>query len=276
MTDAVCDKLEGLGFSPYEAKAYCALLAKNPATGYEVSRQAGIPSSKVYETLERLIAKGAVTTVAGEDGQLYMPLPVQALAAQLRHQAVMLADALEEELSEIRSPKDGLFWNLSGQVPIRAMAREIVDSAEKQVFVLGWIPELETIRGELLRAQKRGVSVAGLSYGDGSLGIEKIVRRRGRRGGQLRRDRFLLLSVDGRAALVATLGRTSTGCWTTNAAMAYVLSEYLHTQVEKASGRLRRVIPRFARPFIREEHPSLASSGFRFRRRADNEQKDTP
>lgn len=276
MFEAVCEKLEGLGFSPYEAKAYCALLVKSPATGYEVARQAGVPSSKIYEALERLIAKGAATTIEKEDGLLYVPVPVHALAAQLRRHAVMLADALEEDLSEFRSKKDGLFWNLSGDVTIRAMARELVDSAEKQLFVLGWLSELEAIKGELLNAQARGVAIAGLSYGDGPLGIEKIIRRRGRRGGQLRRDRFLLLSVDSKAALAATLGRVSVGCWSTNSSMAYVLSEYLRTQVERASGRLRRVIPHFPKSFRREEHPALVAPGFRFGRRGAKEEKENP
>ncbi|WP_312432360.1 helix-turn-helix domain-containing protein [Lacrimispora sp.] len=43
-------KLTQFGFSTYEAKAYLALLQKNPAIGYEVSKIAKIPTAKIYET----------------------------------------------------------------------------------------------------------------------------------------------------------------------------------------------------------------------------------
>ncbi|WP_033165874.1 helix-turn-helix domain-containing protein [Clostridium sp. KNHs205] len=38
-------KLTQFGFSTYEAKAYLALLQKNPAIGYEVSKIAKIPDA---------------------------------------------------------------------------------------------------------------------------------------------------------------------------------------------------------------------------------------
>jgi len=49
-----------LGFSQYEAQAYTALVGQQPMNGSEVSKRAGMPPSKVYETLARLEAKGAV------------------------------------------------------------------------------------------------------------------------------------------------------------------------------------------------------------------------
>ena len=37
--------IQQLGFSAYEAKAYTALLACQPASAYELARQAAIPSA---------------------------------------------------------------------------------------------------------------------------------------------------------------------------------------------------------------------------------------
>lgn len=44
-------KLEQLGFSSYEAKAYYTLLRKHPANGYEISKIGKIPAAKIYDTL---------------------------------------------------------------------------------------------------------------------------------------------------------------------------------------------------------------------------------
>jgi HTH-type transcriptional regulator, sugar sensing transcriptional regulator len=55
-------KLEKLGLSSYEAKALVALMQRHPANGYEVSKLAKIPPSKIYETLQRLKNKGVIIT----------------------------------------------------------------------------------------------------------------------------------------------------------------------------------------------------------------------
>ena len=49
-----------LGVSDYEGRVYAALLALNPATAYEAAKEAGVPTSKVYEVLDRLEARGMV------------------------------------------------------------------------------------------------------------------------------------------------------------------------------------------------------------------------
>ena len=60
-------KLAQIGFTEYEAKVYLALLALNPATGYQLSKESGVPRSMVYEALKRLHARGAaLETVEGE------------------------------------------------------------------------------------------------------------------------------------------------------------------------------------------------------------------
>ena len=45
------ERLMDLGFSEYEARTYPALLAIQPATAYEIAREAGIPTSKIYQVI---------------------------------------------------------------------------------------------------------------------------------------------------------------------------------------------------------------------------------
>lgn len=67
-------KLEQIGLSSYEAKAYYALIRKSPANGYEISKIAKIPISKVYEILNRLKVKGVILESIAESG-MYYPIP---------------------------------------------------------------------------------------------------------------------------------------------------------------------------------------------------------
>jgi len=55
--------LEDMGFSKREAKCYIALLETGSTTVGEVIKKTDIPSSKIYEVLERLMQKGLVSYV---------------------------------------------------------------------------------------------------------------------------------------------------------------------------------------------------------------------
>jgi len=49
-----------LGLTAVEAKAHLSLLKKGKGTGYELSKDSGIPSSKIYSVLNHLVAKNLV------------------------------------------------------------------------------------------------------------------------------------------------------------------------------------------------------------------------
>jgi sugar-specific transcriptional regulator TrmB len=57
--------LRELGFSPYEARCYAGLLGAGAQTGYAIAKRTGVPQPKVYETLRRLVARGAAEQLPG-------------------------------------------------------------------------------------------------------------------------------------------------------------------------------------------------------------------
>ena len=72
-------RLLAIGFTVCEAKVYLELLHANPATGYQLSKKAGIPRSMVYEALGRLTARGMVMETQQQRATLYCPLPPEVL-----------------------------------------------------------------------------------------------------------------------------------------------------------------------------------------------------
>ena len=58
----ILQAFENLGLSTYEAKAYFALLSESPLTGYKLSKNSGVPRSRIYETIEKLASKGLILT----------------------------------------------------------------------------------------------------------------------------------------------------------------------------------------------------------------------
>ena len=62
--------MQKLGFTGYEAKAYLGLLACQPASAYEVAKKSAIPTSKIYETINKLIVKGVVQPTTSTDEKI--------------------------------------------------------------------------------------------------------------------------------------------------------------------------------------------------------------
>jgi HTH-type transcriptional regulator, sugar sensing transcriptional regulator len=61
----VLKNFDAFGLNSYEAKSYLSLLEKKQLTAVEVSRIAGIPRARVYETLENLMQKGFCYVIPG-------------------------------------------------------------------------------------------------------------------------------------------------------------------------------------------------------------------
>lgn len=58
--------LEKVGLSNYEARAYQAALSQPLLTGYKLSQLSGVPRSRIYETIEKVISKGLLVFQSAE------------------------------------------------------------------------------------------------------------------------------------------------------------------------------------------------------------------
>ena len=63
--ESVVEKLQQVGLTEYEAKAYLALLNTHLNTATQVSEKSGVPRTKIYSVLEALKDKGWVRVYSG-------------------------------------------------------------------------------------------------------------------------------------------------------------------------------------------------------------------
>ncbi|OYT44170.1 hypothetical protein B6U84_04675, partial [Candidatus Bathyarchaeota archaeon ex4484_40] len=56
---------EDIGLSEYEARAYISLLENGPSTARRLSMISGIPRTKIYGTLKKLIERDLVIEIPG-------------------------------------------------------------------------------------------------------------------------------------------------------------------------------------------------------------------
>ena len=126
MSQVVGDKsirvLRELGLTTYESAVYLSLVEKGVMTASEVSQDAGVPFSKVYEVLNGLDRKGWVDVERGRPSRYFARAPVEAFEAakrRLNEKVTGWGRAVAEELQplyekrELREKPD--IWILRGE-----------------------------------------------------------------------------------------------------------------------------------------------------------------
>lgn len=157
--------LNQLGFTQYEARAYCALLSGPPMNGHEVARASNVPPSKIYETLNRLVEKGAVLVQRGEP-VTYAASPREAVLEAARAKFERAFEAADTALSRIPTQRDpGQIWMLRERDAVLAALAQKIASAQGQVFAALWDEELAQLRDPLEQAARRGCNVHIAVYG---------------------------------------------------------------------------------------------------------------
>lgn len=229
------ERLQDLGFSEYEAKAYVALLQSNPASGYQVSKESSVPRSMIYEVLNKLIARGAVLSSMAERTTLYMPMAPDELLDGLRHEFEEQLDSARRALATVSAPpRMDYVWNIEGGDNILAKARDMIENAENQVHI-GLLPEtLPNLRVSLERAAQRGVEIIVNTTAPVQLDGARVVVTPlvlddvGQLGTQ-----GLMLTTDSAQALVSQrLDSTDAkAAWTANPLIAFVIEQHMRTDM---------------------------------------------
>ena len=157
--------LERLGLTQYEAKVYLALLAEHPASAYTISRNSGVPHSRVYEIARRLIAKDLVIQ-ADTDPERFSPIPPDDLIDKLVMDHDRAVEGLKDQLERISFQSDfEPVWTVPGRDGVMEKAREIIESAEERIFIGIWDEELEELIDQLREVGNKGVDIVFLIYG---------------------------------------------------------------------------------------------------------------
>ena len=171
MNDAVAsmvERLTQLGFSQYEAKTYVGLLVNGEQTGYALSNLTGVPQPKVYETLRRLLERGAVIQLL-EKPATYSAIPAKQLFTSLEADFKQrLADAQEGlKRLQLGSAEDQreLIWKLNSFENILNRATSSITSAISTVYLSGTTASLERLKGVVTGASERGVNIVMLHFG---------------------------------------------------------------------------------------------------------------
>ncbi|MBI5409964.1 MAG: TrmB family transcriptional regulator [Nitrospirae bacterium] len=168
-------KLKQLGFSEYEAKAYAMLVNESPLTAYEIAKNTGIPSSKIYEVIKKLEYKHMVQSIHGERSRMFVPVSPEEFIQNFRSSVEDNLHAVKNELKGVGIGMDKSYtWHIKDHNSLILKAKRMIATVRETVLLLAWQKELKALLEVLRSAEQRGVSIAIIHYGAADIKIGQL------------------------------------------------------------------------------------------------------
>jgi len=159
--DALAKRLEVVGLSKYEARAYLGLIAHGFGPAETIANTARIPRTSAYKVLDSLCAKKFATATGGRP-KIYKP-----------EQPLKIQERLQDELAEIfgtikmlsdivnESGLPQLVYTITDEEKVIRKIVEIIDSSIKTVIIASPVFShlFEYLQKPIQNALKRGVDV---------------------------------------------------------------------------------------------------------------------
>lgn len=224
---ALSKGLEDIGLSPYEARAYIALVAHGYGDAETIANTAEIPRTSAYKILQSLHLKGFVISTEGRP-KIFKPEPPSKIHQKIQRKIKSTFDKLEllhEILSEKGEPQ--LIYTISDRQKVIDKIAELLDKSTK-TFIIStplFSEILRNIDKKIENAIKRGVKVTI---------ITAPLQRTPKNVKVIKKERLVATDVisDKERALLASPDLNACG-YTDNATLAEHLYRFLQILIEQ-------------------------------------------
>ncbi|MHC1684425.1 MAG: TrmB family transcriptional regulator [Clostridiaceae bacterium] len=215
---SIIQDMKALGLNEYEIKAYLSLLEQHPVNGYTLSKNSGIPRSRIYEVLESLKNKQIVFEQSDGKNNIYYPLEPELLISKFKK-------SFDSVLSNIKKYTENIYLSdendnklivIRGRKNIIELLNLLISDAKKRIILSIWEEEINDIYKNLIDAINRGVVVKGIYFGKNNLIKELVTHRRVERYLSEKKERYMTVTIDGTHSLygVISRGEDSNVTWT--------------------------------------------------------------
>jgi len=244
--DPLVEHLSDLGFSGYEARAYVALLEGHPATGYELAKRSGIPPSKIYPVLKKLMDRSMVSPISA-DPVKYLPQNSKLFLKNLRQDFQSALSYIEEHLPKQPRRDFDYIWNIRQKQELLSKAAELILQARREILLLAWDPELQELIPSL-KSRKKTVKLAIIQFGE--MPVRHPIVYRHRIPGIIRTEkggRELTLVTDEESLLQGLISRSGVnGIYTSNPSLVQVALDYMRHEIytNKIFNRFEKILYR--------------------------------
>ncbi len=225
------EKLVRIGLSEYEARAYVALLERNPMTSDQLAENSGVPRSLGRGVAEQLVERGAAVTLHAAGIRKYAPVAAEELLDRLHQEQGELITAVKEDLRPCTSASDlHPVWNVEGEANILARAIGMIRAARVRVLLAALPATVTALRPALEDAIGRDVQVVVYTTSHITLPGGRVIVTPVPADELDRLNRLgLILIRDGQEALIGEwleVGRTQAS-WTRSLTLVSIAEQHL-------------------------------------------------
>ncbi|ASJ15880.1 transcriptional regulator [Thermococcus chitonophagus] len=136
--DEIIQKLQKFGLTKYESLAYITLLKLGPSKATDVTRESGIPHTRIYDVLSSLSKKGFVDVMHGTP-RLYAPVNPEIVLERLKKELIEdienLKKAFEDLYKETHGEELPEIWTIHGFENTIERAEYIIRSAKHEILI---------------------------------------------------------------------------------------------------------------------------------------------
>ena len=227
----ITNDMKKLGFSQYECRAYLALLEEYPQNGYTLSKNSGIPRSRIYEVLKNLIAKQMVFEQAQEKNKQYYPVEPDIFIKKLKQSYDDVFSNISQytgKLYKQQKLEDKLVV-IKGRENIISFLNLLIKGAQKRIALSIWDEEICELTPELDLAIKRGVMIRGIYFGQSNPYEDLVPHRRIERYMAEKKQRYVSVIIDNEHAIsgVESKGESSKVPWTRDEGFIEISEDYI-------------------------------------------------
>jgi sugar-specific transcriptional regulator TrmB len=242
----IISKLMELGLSEYEAKGYISLLRESPSTAYEIATLSGVPTSKVYEVLKKLIEKGVISIIDKGKTKKYIPIEPAEFLDKHKNMMENVIKSLKDRLSKIKGERENSsIWSITEYDYLIDKTRRMIEDATRTILISIWKEEFEFIEDNIKNSLKRDVKIAIVHFGPTKSKVDRlyqhpiedtIYQEKGGRG--------IVIVGDSREVLMGTIYKFSKveGAWSRNRGFITLAEDYIKHDIY-----IMKIVRRFDR-----------------------------
>lgn len=162
--NVILEKLGAFGLTRQEASIYLCLFRQGEQNGYEVAKHTGISRSNVYSGLSALADKGAAYLIEGNSSK-YMAVPVGEFCENKIRSLKKEKTDLEENIPSVKGREIG-YITISGSQNIWDKMVNMIEEAEKRIYISASIKVIEKLQDEFSRAMQKGIKLVLITDGE--------------------------------------------------------------------------------------------------------------
>jgi sugar-specific transcriptional regulator TrmB len=164
------EALMRVGLTRHESMLYLVLCKEGELTGYEAAKLSGIPRSNAYLALAGLVDKGGAYRVEGESIR-YSPVSSDELVKNLKREFEQVFFRIEKDAPQREDIADS-YITVAGKTHIIHKMKNIIDLAQKRIYLSLSHSELNLVQTEVMAARDRGLKVVLLT--DTAMAIDGV------------------------------------------------------------------------------------------------------